>query len=464
MARRRARPRGAGAKLGEHGGHPVHVAGADHLHAAERVAVARDALEAVRHRLQPDVRVRRHVHARAPRRAAPRRRRAEVVGEHERPHAPELAPRQRAQHAAAADERRALGGQELRHRAVRPRAHASIIRSARALCLCDRRTRIDSTVPMAATIERIDLNKVAAFVRVVEAGSFTKAARSLGVPKSSVSRQVAQLEEALGVRLLQRTTRSLHPTEAGTAYFDRVSRALVGVEEASATIADLQASVRGVVRVTAPVDVGVWLLAEPVAAFTRKHPGVQVDLVLTGRVVNLVEEGIDLALRAGALSDSSLVARRLAPLEGGLFASAKYLARRGVPRRLEDLAKHDVIMFRPVNGRATLKMIGPDGDVSVDVTGPVGADDLSFVRQAMLAGLGIGLVPAFHCRGKEPGGKLRAVLPQYRMRSSPFHLVYPSARYLPQRVTLLRDHLLAALGGASGGDATPAKDVRRSRA
>jgi DNA-binding transcriptional LysR family regulator len=292
----------------------------------------------------------------------------------------------------------------------------------------------------------MDLNRAAVFVRVVDEGGFSAAARALRLPKSSVSRSVALLEEELGARLLQRSTRKVHLTEAGTAFYDRASRGLAGVEEAAAAVADLQGSLRGSVRITAPVDAGVWLLAPVVARFVALHPAVHVDVVLTGRVVDLVAEGIDFALRAGVLRDASLIARKLGRADLALYATPAYLARKGTPARPADLARHDCILFRPDRGRATWTLTGPAGVEEVEVGGPVGADDFSFVQRIVVAGAGIGLLPSFLCTDAASTGGLTRVLPEHRGPGGPFHLVYPSARYLPARATAFRDFLLAALG------------------
>src|SRR4051812_38130321 len=166
----------------------------------------------------------------------------------------------------------------------------------------------------------MDLNRAAIFVRVVDEGGFSAAARALRLPKSSVSRAVSLLEEELGARLLQRSTRKVRLTEAGTAFYERASRGIAGVEEAAAAVADLQGSLRGPIRITAPADAGVWLLAPLVARFVSLHPAVHIDVVLTTRVVDLVAEGFDFALRAAPLRDSSLIARKLAPIEVALYA------------------------------------------------------------------------------------------------------------------------------------------------
>jgi DNA-binding transcriptional LysR family regulator len=294
----------------------------------------------------------------------------------------------------------------------------------------------------------MDLNRVSAFVRVVHDGSFTAAAKALGLPKSSISRSVAQLEEDLGIRLLHRTTRQLHLTDAGAAYYERVSRALGDIGEATTAASDTQAEPSGVVRVTAPVDIGVWALASMIARFVRKHPKIKVEISLTGRVVDLVAEGFDLAVRAGPLRDSSLIARRIGELQSVAYASPKYIERHGEPKKLDDLSSHACVLFRPTSQNAKWEMMRTDGTLaSVNVSGPVSSDDLSFVRKAVLAGCGIGVLPTFLCGRAELAGKLVRVLGDWSLpHGAVLHVAYPSARFVPQRVVLFRDYLIAALG------------------
>jgi len=197
---------------------------------------------------------------------------------------------------------------------------------------------------MAATIEGLDLNQVSAFVRVMEAGSFTDAARVLGLPKSSVSRRVSALEKALRVRLLQRSTRKLVLTEAGRVYFERARAALAGLTDASSAVTDMSRELAGPIRFTAGGD-NTGFLIGLIAEFLERYPKVQLDVVHTPRRVDLLAEGFDLALRAGPLVDSSLVVRRLGRSDLGLHASRAYLRRAGTPRRVGDLAKHRFILF-----------------------------------------------------------------------------------------------------------------------
>jgi DNA-binding transcriptional LysR family regulator len=298
----------------------------------------------------------------------------------------------------------------------------------------------------------IDLNRVAAFVRVVREGSFTSAAKALGLPKSSISRSVAQLEQDLGLRLLHRTTRKLHLTDAGSAYYERVSRAITDIGEATCVAADMQAQLRGNVRITAPVDLGVWALAPIVSRFVRKHPNIHVHVGLTGRLVDMVAEGFDLALRVGPLRDSALVARRIKPLEGGIYASARYIARRGEPKRIEDLASHDCVLFRPMPAWTMLDREGRER--TVEVSGPVSVDDFMFAHEAVVAGAGLGLMPAFLCEKETHRGSLVRVLPSWRLKGSMLNVVYPSARFVPQRVVVFRDFLLKELGAIDAASKT----------
>src|SRR5499427_6261681 len=205
----------------------------------------------------------------------------------------------------------------------------------------------------------VDLNRVAVFLRVVELQSFTAAAEALGLPKSSVSRSVAHLEESLGVQLLQRTTRAVQLTEAGKVYFEEASRALATLEQAHETLTQLDGRLQGPVRITAPVDLGVLVLAPLAARFTRRTPGITLEFLLTARVVNLVEEGVDLAVRAGPLRDSSLISRRVNGLEAWILSSPAYLDARGTPTSLQDLTTHDCVLFRPRRGQSEWMLVGP---------------------------------------------------------------------------------------------------------
>lgn len=289
------------------------------------------------------------------------------------------------------------------------------------------------------------LDRVATFVSVVEAESFTAAAQVLGLPKSSVSRNVARLEQDLGVRLLQRTTRRLHLTDAGSAFYHKARGALSTLEEAALAAADHGTEARGTVRLTAPVDLGEFL-AEPIARFLCQHPQIQVDLVLTARLVDLVREGFDLALRASRLlKDSSLVARKIGSFSDGLYAAPAYLKRRGTPATLAELERHECLLFRVRGHRSTWTFRGPRGDEQVAVHGSITVDDMSFILHAVEAGAGIASLPHVLAARLLAAKRLVRVLPEYSQSNADLSLVLPSGRHIPARVALLRDYLIESL-------------------
>jgi DNA-binding transcriptional LysR family regulator len=296
----------------------------------------------------------------------------------------------------------------------------------------------------------VDLNMVATFVRVVESGSFTGAARALGLPKSSVSRRVSALEKTLRVRLVQRSTRSLVLTEAGRMYFERTRAALGGVHEANTAVGDMNQEVAGLIRFTAGGD-NTGMLAGLFAEFLARHPKVQIEALLTSRRVDLVGEGFDLALRAGPLVDSTLVVRRLGTSDHYLFASPAYLRKHGKPRRVSDLVRHRFVLFGPPHERGQLRLTGPDGEETVKINGPLILDDMSFAADAIAAGVGIGLLPEAYYGWMWKGGRrsphrdLVRLLPDYNLTGSEISLVSPPTAYEPTRLTLFRDFLVENL-------------------
>lgn len=291
----------------------------------------------------------------------------------------------------------------------------------------------------------VDLNHLTTFVKVADAASFTLAANALGVPKSTVSRRVSALEAALGVRLIRRTTRKLSLTEEGASYYQKTARALEAIDEAGRAVADMDGEPRGLVRITAPVDVGNDVLADLVPKFLKDHPGISVEVQLTGRRVDMVEESFDLALRAGTLSDSSLIARKIGTSCMRVFGTRGYLERAGTPKKLADLKAHAMILFRTRQGQADVTFSGPKGDETVTLQALIGTNDFAFARRVVLAGAGIGVLPAVLCVKEIESGALEQVLPKYSVPGGAFHIVYPSGRYVPQRVALFRDFLLKEL-------------------
>jgi DNA-binding transcriptional LysR family regulator len=278
----------------------------------------------------------------------------------------------------------------------------------------------------------MDLNEILVFTRVVQSGSFTAAAQQLGLTKSSVSRKVSELEDRIGARLLQRTTRKLSLTDVGRAYYEHCARIVAEVEEADLAVSRMQATPRGLLRVTVPLAFG--LLGSVVAEFLKRYPEVRVEIVATDRQVNLVEEGFDLAVRTGALADSTLIARPLGSVRRMLVASPAYLKRHGHPRAPEDLRQHECLVFAasPAPANWTLKWQGK----AVDVTAParLAVNDFDLLREAARSGLGIASLPEFLCTEDIARGRLRAVLPKWCTEETPVHALYPSSRHLTPKV------------------------------
>ncbi len=295
---------------------------------------------------------------------------------------------------------------------------------------------------MSATL---DLSGIEVFIQVVKAGSFTAAGERLGLPKSTISRRVTRLEQELGARLLHRTTRQLRLTEVGSEFYDRVSKAVDDLEDAARSVSHDQEIPRGLIRLTAPVDFAFSYLGDIIASFRKLYPDVEVDVEVTQRTINLVEEGFDLALRAGKLADSTLVATKLADTEFALFASPQYLAARGQPKVLSDLAQHDCLLFRGRPGRRRWALEGPSGLETVEVSGHVSANDFSFLHGMLLADAGITQLPRFIVKCDIHAGRLTEVLPEYKSTNGALYLVYPSSRHLSAKVRAFRDHVLKEL-------------------
>jgi DNA-binding transcriptional LysR family regulator len=302
------------------------------------------------------------------------------------------------------------------------------------------------TVARTATLPQVvDLNRVAAFVQVIDAGSFSAAARLLGQPKSSLSRAVSKLERELGVVLLQRTTRKLAITEAGQRYLERARSALGMLADARAQLIDSESEPRGVVRFTAPPDDSTHMMAAALASFTRAHPGIHVDCLFTQRRVDLVGEGVDLAMRAGVIDDASLAGKKLGDTPMALYASPEYVASRGKPRKLAELAEHDCLLFRGARGKSRWTLSGKRGKESVEVTGSIAADHLGAICQLVVHGVGVGFIPSMVGDRGVAEGKLVRLLPSLQAEGSAVFLVHPATPHLPRRVALLRDHLYTSL-------------------
>jgi DNA-binding transcriptional LysR family regulator len=279
------------------------------------------------------------------------------------------------------------------------------------------------------------MDAVTVFVRVVETGSFAAAAKRLGMPKTTVSAKVAGLERRLGVNLIQRTTRKLRMTDVGVMYFKHCAIATREVELGEAALQSAKVKPSGVLKVTAPVDLGHALLPRIARAYTAKYPDVALELILTNRVVDLVEEGIDLAIRwAGALKDSSLIARRFIETSSNLWASPKYLKGFGNPAHPRELA-NAAFLAHPV--LRTVMLTNGRSDFELQLNGRIYVDDLEVIAALIVEGEGIAWLPDFLVRDKVEMGKLVPVLSQWRPKKHQnwtYYFVYAGRRYTLPKV------------------------------
>lgn len=282
-------------------------------------------------------------------------------------------------------------------------------------------------------------HQILVFAKVVEGGSFTAAARALEMPKSTVSRKVAELEARLGARLLQRTTRTLQLTEAGRAYYGHAARVMDELEAAEAAVHELTASPRGRLRVTVPLNFAQ--LGPIFARFLVRYPEVELEVVCADRVVDLVEEGFDVAIRAGALADSRLIARSLSVMRSFVVASPTYLAQHGAPAQPEALARAAGLMFGSGTGRTGWVLERSGRAVTVRPQPRLVVNDFELLREATLCGIGVALLPAIRCGTEIERGTLIRLLPEWSSPATPVHAVYPSARQIPPKLRAFLDHL-----------------------
>lgn len=288
------------------------------------------------------------------------------------------------------------------------------------------------------------------FAHVVTAKSMSAAGRELKLSPAVISKRIRRLEERLGVRLLQRTTRQLSLTEAGQGFYERVVSILASIEDAEAWVASGSGQARGTLRVSAPTSFGRLHIAPHLKPFLDANPMVTVDLILTDSFVDIIGEGFDLAVRIADLQDSSLVAKRLAPNHRVLCATPAYLAEHGTPRSIEELAKHTLIAHNADQWR----LDGPAGLVSVSVTGPLRTNSSEVVREALLGGVGIALRSTWDVGPELTSGQLVHVLPEYSGgKRVAVYAVYPSRRHMEQKVRVFVDYLAELYGATPYWDA-----------
>lgn len=287
-----------------------------------------------------------------------------------------------------------------------------------------------------------DLARLRAFVQVFEAGGFSAAARVHGKSKALLSKYVTDLEDHLGVRLMNRTTRKLSLTRAGEDYYRDVSGLLVQLEELDASVVDQTDEPRGPIRVSAPRNLGETGLAEAIFAFMGRHQHVSVDLRLEDRMVDLAAEGIDLALRISAMPDSAMITRKLAETCVALVGSPALIARTGQPKKPEDLRGKPVIIDTNMTGQSNWRFVTEDGASFVHVEGRVKVNSPVAAREAALAGLGYAVIPLYLAHGLIEEGRLVRLFENAGMGPMSLQAVYLHKRHLPTRVRALIDHLV----------------------
>jgi DNA-binding transcriptional LysR family regulator len=289
------------------------------------------------------------------------------------------------------------------------------------------------------------LDEVAVFIEVVRKRSFVRAAEQLGASVSAVSRSVAALEARLGVRLLQRTTRRVGLTEAGSAYFNRCEALLAELESAEAEASALGDELQGRLRVSAPSGLGMTHLVPALPEFLARHPRLTVDLDLSNRFVDLVEERYDLAIRTGSLRDSRLVARKLGPNRRLLAASRSYLARHGAPRQPRDLQQHACLVLDIGDHPDRWDLVRRGGAAAVEVRGPLRSNNALALHDACMRGVGIALLPAFALADDFAAGRLERVLSAWSTEEQGIYAIYPGYRFIPAKVRALVDFFAGQL-------------------
>jgi DNA-binding transcriptional LysR family regulator len=290
------------------------------------------------------------------------------------------------------------------------------------------------------------LTAMEAFVRVVERGGFSAAAEDMRMSRAMVSRHVQELEQHLGARLLNRTTRKIGLTEAGQVYYERSTHLLADVADAEGAVNELHARPRGQLRVNGPVVFGTLHLASAVADYMAAFPEVSVELTLNDRVVDLVEEAYDLAIRIGRLGDSSLIARRLAPCRIVVCAAPDYLARMGTPRKPSDLTAHDCMRYMHGEGGEIWHFDGPEGKVAVRVHGQFRTNNGEAMRVAAVRGRAIAALPSFIISAELASGALVPLLTEWHGEEMAVHAVYPPGRNPSPKLRSFIDFLVPRFG------------------
>lgn len=284
------------------------------------------------------------------------------------------------------------------------------------------------------------------FARVVETGGFTTVARESRTSQPTISRTIAALEAHLGVRLLNRSSRAVTLTDDGRQFYERARAALEAVADAEGSVGRRHSEPSGLLRLGTPVAFGRLHVAPLMPRFLERHPGVAVELVMNDGFVDLVGEGLDLVVRVGNLADPSLIARPIGTTRRVTVASRAYLDRCGVPSTPSELAEHDCVIYTRLATGRRWHFVGRDGPVQVDVHGRFSADNSEAVREAVIGGAGIAVLPVWVFRDEIDRGLVRLILEAFEPTPLPIHAVYPSRRLLPAKVRAMIDFLAGEFG------------------
>jgi DNA-binding transcriptional LysR family regulator len=286
-----------------------------------------------------------------------------------------------------------------------------------------------------------DLNDIAVFVKVAQFESFSRAAHALGMPVSTVSRRVSELEQQLGVTLLQRTTRKLTLTIQGQAYFHQCNEPLTILADAERALTQTQKKPEGTLRITVPVILREQAFLDFISDFLKNYPLIKLDLFITNEFVNFVEQNIDVGIRLGDLEDSTLIAKKLGTNVRYLVATPEYLKGHPIPVTPEDLKAHQCVLLNGKNGETNWDLVSGRKSISVRVSGSVSSRDFNSVSFFTHRGHGIGLLPFTYCDELLKQGKLVRILPNWASAQIPVHAVYPTRKFLPARLAVFLDAL-----------------------
>ncbi|WP_408097722.1 LysR family transcriptional regulator [Peredibacter sp. HCB2-198] len=277
-------------------------------------------------------------------------------------------------------------------------------------------------------MQTIDLNEILVFIKVVQTGSFTHAAKHLGMPISTVSARVSSLEKRLGVTLLQRTTRQLKLTQAGHSYYEQSLRGLEEIQKAETDVTSNLAEPQGDLRITAPIFLANTLMPKVICESMKKYPKIKIELILQDRAVDLIAEGVDLAIRAGDLKDSTLIAKKLGIVHFSAFATSGYLKNKGPINHPKDLQEHVCLQFAPL-GRHEWSFSNGKSRVNVPLKGKLVIDDLSMIKSLALSGNGVALLPTYICEEEVKKGRLVPLLTEWKSHSRAIHFVHPPQKF-----------------------------------